>query len=347
MKQLAITAGFLLLVLACLPMLALDGALPDKPVPSAADSTPPESGAVPGNVSLQPESQSPALVKDTGINSFRVYDEATGKVLEVSDREFLYAAVVCEMPLSFETEALKAQTVACHTFYANKRLTAREKPDEDLKGGDFAVNTEKWSIYTTKEQMQKKWGSKYEEYYQKIKSIVDQVADVIMKYEGKPIAAYFHDQSGGKTEDAVNVWGAALPYLAPVDSPGDELAPNFRSETSFPVEDFKEILTRNIKGIQLGDDPQKWVGKLTKSPSGTVLLCPVGDHMASGAEMRGFFSLRSAVFDVKLTDGRFVFSVRGHGHGVGMSQWGAQGMAQQGADYKKILNWYYKAVEIA
>lgn len=291
--------------------------------------------------------QSPIIVKEQGKDDFILYDKATDALITVPVREFLYAAVVCEMPLSFEVEALKAQVVACHSFYANKRLSAREKPKAELKGGDFEVDTKNWSIYTTKEQMEKKWGGKYEENFQKIKSIVDPVANEIMQYEGKPIAAHFHAQSGGKTENALNVWGTAYPYLSAVDSPGDALSPGFRSETTFPIEDFKNILERKISGIKLDEDPKKWVGKLTKTPSGTVIMCSLGDRKASGGEMRSFFSLRSAVFDVKLVDDRFVFTVLGHGHGVGMSQYGAQEMAKQGSSYKEILAWYYKAAELS
>ena len=279
-------------------------------------------------------------------DGFILYDKATDALITVSAREFLYAAVVCEMPASFEAEALKAQAVACHSFYANKRLSARKTPKAALKGGDFEVDTENWSIYTTKEQMEEKWEKKYQENFQKIKNAVDSVANEIMEYDGKPILACFHAQSGGKTETAANVWGADYPYLTAVDSPGDALSPGYKSETTFPVEDFKAILKKKISGIKLDEDPKKWVGKLTKSLSGTVVLCPLGDRMASGGEMRTFFSLRSAVFDVKLVDDRFVFTVLGHGHGVGMSQYGAQEMAKQGSGYKEILAWYYKGVKL-
>ena len=354
--------GFIFIVglsLTILPMIAL-GTPPEplpepgmNPVPSkntsAAESSEVFSPSSQSNASFSP----PAETMDQGIHltlgqadkeeKFTLYDKATGKLLTVTAAEFLCGAVVCEMSLSFADEALKAQAVACHSYYSQKQNAERANPKEELKGGDFEVNTEDWHIYTTKAEMEKKWGEKFDENYNRIKGLVDSVSRTILLYEGEPIVAAFHAQSGGKTENAFNVWGTEYPYLTAVDSPGDPLSPGYRSETVLTADGFKTILEGKIKEIGLDKNPKNWVGEITKTPSGTVLMCSLGDRKASGAEIRNFFSLHSAVFDLSYSEKekKFTFTVLGHGHGVGMSQYGAQEMAKQGSGYAEILSWYY------
>ena len=360
MKKMIGFSIFLCLLLIAVPLLALGGPPESRPEaetssappenPSSAESREALSPSAPSSGSSSPpaeaENQRALTLSQTGKDEgFILYDKSSDQLLTVSAAEFLYGAVVCEMPLSFADEALKAQAVACHSYYARKRNSERANPKDELKGGDFEVNTEEWKIYTTKEEMGKKWGGRFTENHNRIKRLVDSVSQTLLLYDGEPILAAFHAQSGGKTENAFNVWGTEYPYLTAVDSPGDLLASGYRSETVLPAEGFRTILESKIKGITLDKNPKNWVGELTITPSGTVVMCSLGDRKASGMEMRNFFSLRSAVFDLSYNEKKneFIFTVLGHGHGVGMSQYGAQEMARQGADYIEILSWYYPA----
>lgn len=281
--------------------------------------------------------------------TFLVLDTDSGEVSEWTERDFLIGTVACEMSPSYHKEALKAQAVAAYTYYSVKRAAARsaDKPNKDLGGADFSDVPTRFPEGYTKEGMKERWGDKSDEYYNKIANAVDEVLGQKLYHDGKPICALYHAISFGVTETAKNVWGGEdYPYLCSVPSPGDETAPKFATTVTVTEKEFEEAVTALDKTVSLASKASKWIGKITPSKAGTVLTAKIGDKEFAGVDLREAFGLRSACFAVAYQDGSFTFTVKGYGHGVGMSQYGANYLAGQGAAYKEILQFYYTDVEI-
>ena len=291
----------------------------------------------------KPKEESQIQIKTEDKSIFKLLDKSHDNVIEVSDKEFLYGAVVCEMSPNFELEALKAQAVATYTYFCRERNSIRETPRESLKGADFEVDTENWKYYTTKENMQSRWKDNFDYYYKRVTDAVDAVFGEVIKTEaGEPILAAYHAISGGNTEKCEDVFGGNVSYLAAVASPYDKLAPGYNTKVEINVDEFKDIIMSNYKDAYFDDDYSKWIGDAKRTESGMVKEINIGGINISGQEIRNLFSLRSANFSLELVENNFVFNVKGYGHGVGMSQYGAEYMAKQGASYSEILNWYYK-----
>ena len=167
--------------------------------------------------------------------------------------------------------------------------------------------------------------------------------DYVILYNGKIITAVYHAISGGKTEDSNNVWGVSLPYLKPVSSEGDKLAENYITVLEFSFQDLKEKLS----GIAKIDDTKQNIFKnITRTSSGTVKKITVGSTELTGALVRNALELRSSNFKIDIEDGKYKFTVYGYGHGVGLSQNGANYMAKQGLSFKEILTHYYTGCKI-
>ncbi len=276
---------------------------------------------------------------------FCVLDESTNETVKIPDRDFLYGAVTCEMPALFEEEALKAQAVACYTYFCRERKKAREFKKEY----DITMNSKKGLTYATQEQMKLKWGNNFETYYQKIKNCVDQVFPEVIKDDKDLILAAYHAISSGETESSKDVFGGELKYLTNVESPGDKLTPGYETKVEVSAENFKEKILNNYDNITFQDDPSQWIKNPIRTQSGMIKQIEICSANIAGTEIRKIFSLRSSNFDVNYNpeERNFIFTVRGYGHGVGMSQTGAQYMAKQGANYKQILSWYYPTTSIS
>lgn len=280
-------------------------------------------------------------------NCFKILDEDTGEIITVDDRTFCYGAVAAEMIPSFEQEALKAQCVACYTHFCRLRNIQRSEPDSSLKGADFSAKLSENQYYMSDSAMKKSWGNLYDESLKNIKTAVDDVfGEVLTDSDGNLIIAAYHAVSGGATENCVDVFGQEVSYLQAVASPGDFSAPGYLSEITVDEKDFKNKILAENKNADLSGSADKWIGKSEKTNSGTVKNIKIGGENFSGAKIRELFGLKSANFDVSYKDSSFEFTVRGYGHGVGMSQYGAEYMAQQGADYKEILSWYYQGAKL-
>lgn len=279
--------------------------------------------------------------------SFCVLDEANGKILNIPDKEFLYGAVTAEMPARFEIEALKAQAVASYTYFCKSRNDFENSDNKNQKYA-FKINTEKWINYVPENQMQKKWGSGFEKYYAKIREAVDSVFGEVIEDEGNLILAAYHAISSGKTEKSSDVFGGELKYLTNVESPGDKLVSGYETLVDVQFEKFKEIVSAKWSDCNFSESSEYWIKDISRTEGGMVKEVNIASHKAKGTEIREMFGLRSSDFYVECDkeNGKFIFKVYGYGHGVGMSQCGAQYMAQQGSDYKKILQWYYPGTEV-
>ena len=165
-----------------------------------------------------------------------------------------------------------------------------------------------------------------------------------MQYNDEYICAVFHAISNGTTENATDVWGGKYPYLISVSSIGDKLSPAYQSQVTFTEKEFKEILQK--EGVKFTKDTEKWIEKITNTETGMVKSIQICGKTLKGTEFRTIFSLKSSTFTYEYKDKKFIFTVNGYGHGVGMSQYGADYMARQGFSYKEILEHYYQGAEI-
>lgn len=274
----------------------------------------------------------------TDSDTISVFMSAEEKTEEMDMRDYIIGTVAAEMPASYESEALKAQALAAVTF-AQYQKTAGSS--EELDGADISDDSSTHQGYMSVSQMQEKWGDAYETYYNKIAEAVDAVIDKVITYDGEPIMAAYHAISTGKTESAENMWGKAIPYLVSADSEGDKYSSRYSSTVTVSEEEMKEAL-KDKKNADLDSG----IKINSTSDSGTVMSITVCGIEMTGAEVRTLFSLRSPSFTVESEDGEYTFCVKGYGHGVGMSQYGADWYAKQGYTYEEIIAHYYPGTSI-
>ena len=274
---------------------------------------------------------------------FSILDRSTGQVEKVAVLDYLYGAVAAELPPGFHLEAMKAQAVASHTY----ALYCQEHPSQDLGGADFSADPSNWEGYVTREQMLERYPDLGETYWEKIKNAVDEVASTVLVYQEEPILAAYHSMSAGATEFASNVWNGTVPYLIPVDSVGDTLADQFETSVTFASEQIKGILTEAYPDLTLSGDTRSWFQIISRSPSGYVLTLQAGNLQISGKDLRTLLGLRSTNFTITAQTNSFLFTTKGYGHGVGLSQYGADYMARQGSGYEEILLHYYTGTQLA
>lgn len=243
-------------------------------------------------------------------------------------QEYLVGVLLSEVPMSFNEEALKAQAIASRTF----TLHCRKHDNADVCTDSGCCQA--WGDTKT---LQERFGAHFEEYYQKARQAVQATDGMVLTYGGELIDATFFACSGGTTEAAEAVWGNDVPYLQSVDSPGEEIADCFESQCIFSPEEFAELLPE----AELSADPNDWLGETIRTIGDGVDTITIGETPFKGTELRRRFGLRSAKFTLCYENGSFCFYVQGFGHRVGMSQWGAEAMAQKGAKAEEILTTYY------
>lgn len=285
-----------------------------------------------------------------GVTEFKILDETTGKVETVPLRDFVRGAVAAEMPGAFHEEALKAQAVAAHTFALHNHLLQQQNPDPALQGADFSADPSNMLVYITEEKAREFYGEeKADLHWGKICAAADSVVNYVLEYDDEPIVAAYHAISAGQTEDASNVWSGEAPYLLPAESEGDLLAPNYETVVTLPRETVKSALLMAYPDAQLPDsEPETWFSAVERSGSGYVTSVGIGGVEAHGKDIRTLFALRSHNFEVLYQEdaGVFLFVVYGYGHGVGLSQYGADFLARQGYTFDEILMNYYSGVTL-
>lgn len=274
------------------------------------------------------EENSPSLPEH-----YKILDVKTGEVLNLTPEEYIIGVVCAEMPASFEEEALKAQAVAAHTYALRQMGIALKNEDESLQGAFLSTDSAKFQAYLSKEERKSLYGNNFENYEDKISRCVLAVINEILLYQDEPIVAAFHSISSGKTESSKDIWGKALPYLVSVESKSDSQNPKGQTEITLSKQEAKKILkTEASKNL---------IKIISRTKSGTVLEAKTQDETLSGDDIRALFNLPSANFSVKETADSVIFTCYGYGHGVGMSQYGANDMAKEEKNYKQILSHYY------
>lgn len=332
-------AGFLVcfvLIMLLLPLLALTGQTPNREENSSA---PPAGSSTPFDGLSS---------SDYAANNFYlVQNHLTGEVMALSPADYIKGVVAGEMPASYHTEALKAQAVAAHTYALYQIAAQLAQPDPALNGAYLSTDPEQFQAWLSRDEMKELWGSGFDANYQKLSDAVDAVIGECITYNGSLIVAAFHSLSGGTTESASNVWGQEVPYLLPAESGGDLLSPDYEATVELTDEEVRHALLQLYPDIVLPAAPEEWLAVQTQSESGTVTALTAGDKTLTGRQLRELLRLRSANFTIDYRDGCFAFTTAGYGHGVGMSQYGADYFARQGYDWQQILLHYYTGVTIS
>ena len=274
---------------------------------------------------------------DSGI---RVYFTSEDKVKTMKTEEYIRGVLMAEMPAEFEIEALKAQAVAARSYMAEKsKNTVKDDVHPDA---DVCTDSSHCQAYLSDTDAKAKWGKNADKYFDKCCNAVESTAGVVAVYNDEPIKAVFHSVSGGKTENASDVWSGNVSYLKSVDSPGEESSPKYESTAEFTMDEFKSKLKQELSIEYSGE-----IGNVIRSEGGAVKSMQISGNTVKGTDMRRVFGLNSANFEIKIVDDTVVFSVIGYGHGVGMSQYGANHCAKQGMNYKEILSKYYNGISFA
>ncbi len=321
MKNFLIVTLILGVVMLALPMTAL------KP----ADSTPgkqvlSEQGSVAAD-----EPPPPAAYK-----SFNIKLTENGKIKKISAQEYVIGVVSAEMPAEFSEEALKAQAVAAYTFACYRKSTAAEN-------FDLTDDPQTDQCYIDNATADQRWGQNAEKYRKKITAAVKETEQMILTYNGAIALSCYHSMSSGKTESCRDVWGSDLAYLTPVESVGDKLAENYLATKSLAADEVSSSLSlfKTAEG-----EHKEWFKKSERTDSGRVKSIFFCGTEITGGEIAAALDLRSANFEITATDTGFDIITKGYGHGVGMSQHGAEYMAKQGSDFKEILSHYYPGCKL-
>lgn len=285
-------------------------------------------------------SQTPLEVKeeaDSG-RSLRLKIEETGEVKTIDLEKYIEGVVAAEMPASYNIEALKAQAVAARTYTYRKLITGTKIMSSDYRVGQ---------AYLTEEQLKSRWGEHYLDYMSKVKKAVGDTEGQILVYNDEPIEAVYHAISAGKTQGSQDIWNFELPYLTSVESPFDLEASQY--ETSFNLTDSeaRKLLLQAKSSISLTDDPlvtqMKVIGR---NAGGYIIKAQVGNIIMTGEELRNAFGTRSSNMQIAQKGDVVTITTRGYGHGVGMSQNGANEMAKNKKNYEEILTHYYVGTKL-
>lgn len=274
-----------------------------------------------------------------------VYNCSTNKTEKMDIETFLYGVVASEMSSDFSEEALKAQAVAARTYIIYK---IENNITQGHNGADICTNSNHCQAYASYEELKNKKGDEWmNNSYPKIKQAVDDTKGHILTYDNKAILPLYFSTSSGKTENSEEVFSAQYPYLKSVSSPYEEQSPKYYTEKKINKNDFVNLLKKNYSSISISSENlNNTVKILDRTTAGSVNTIQVGNKKITGRNMRTIFGLNSSNFDLGFNGDTVIFKVKGYGHGVGMSQWGAEGMAQKNYKYDEILFHYYTDTQI-
>ncbi len=267
-----------------------------------------------------------------------------GTTEQMTLERYLTGVVRGEMPASFEMEALRAQAAAERSYVYYQLAAGRKDAHPDA---DFCTDHTCCSAYLSETAAREKWGGDFAPWNTRVEQAVSDTDGQVVLYNGRPILAVFHSSSAGRTAAAGDVWSGDLPYLVSVDSPeGEETVPNYYSTVTFTAAEAKEKLLAAYPELKLSGTPDRWFGAAAENGSGRVETVSVGGTDIEGTELRRIFGLRSACFTVAADSESVTFRVTGYGHGVGMSQYGANQLAREGKTWQEILEWYYTGATV-
>ncbi len=281
--------------------------------------------------------------KDSPI--INVYNVDKNKIEKIDIEEYLYGVLSSEMPSTFDEEALKAQAIAARTYVIYKM---ENNITSGHKNSAVCTNSAHCQAYTSYEDLKKIKGEDWiKSDYVKVKKAVDDTKGQIVTYEKKAILPLYFSTSSGKTENSKDVFSTQYPYLVSVDSPYEENSPKYSTTYSIKKSKFIKYIKNIYPQINISlDKLDKEVSIVDRTDGGCVKIIEVGNVKISGTDMRKILNLNSANFTINYNNDEMNFTVKGYGHGVGMSQWGAEGMAKKGYKYYDILFHYFKGTDI-
>ena len=260
----------------------------------------------------------------------RVLRSETNKVETIPIEQYLIGVISGEMPVSYEIEALKAQAVAART-YTLKKIESKQDYTYDV------IDTTDDQVYVDIDYLKKTWGTNYETYIKKIKQAVEETRGQYLTYDGKIIKAFFFSTSSGTTENCEDVFGEKLPYLISVSSTWDENSPSYLSTEKYSKNEFYELLEIPYN--------EKLTIDINRNESNSINTIKINANTLRGTEFRQKLKLKSTNIEIKEEGNEIIITTKGFGHGVGMSQYGAQELALLGYKYDEILKYYYQGTE--
>lgn len=265
-------------------------------------------------------------------NIIRVKDEKTNQIMTIPFEKYIKGVVAGEMPATFELEALKAQAVVSRS-YAMYQMTATKDKEYDV------LNTTANQVYLTDEQLKTNWKENYQEKINKINKAIQETSGEYLTYNNQIVNAMFFSTSVGKTENSEEVFVSKLPYLRSVDSKWDEASPVFNDTYTFDLKDF-------YTKLNLPYNEKLNIEITQKTSTGRIKKLKINNQELNGRDLATKLSLRSNYFTITQNNEKITITTKGFGHGVGMSQYGANGMAKEGYKYDQILKHYYQNTEI-
>lgn len=270
--------------------------------------------------------------------SVPVYRSEAKQIEQVPLEEYVAGVVAAEMPAEFEKEALKAQALAARTYIVKELVTGQSVGSPK---GAVVTDTELHQVFKSEDELREIWKSDFDWKIKKIKEAVNETSGQILTYDNKPIDASFFSTSNGFTENSEAIWQSSLPYLKSVESPWDKRSDKFLGRKVFSVKDFEKKL-----GVNISEDGS--VGKIVeRTPGRRVAKVDINGKELTGREVREKLGLRSTDFSWTLKGDEIIVTTKGYGHGVGMSQYGANFMAEEGKNYQDIVKHYYQGVQIS
>ncbi|NRD77154.1 stage II sporulation protein D [Bacillus sp. BRMEA1] len=284
----------------------------------------------PANETVSPSSTDEAV-------EVAVYRSKKKKVEKVPLEDYLVGVVAAEMPAEFNEEALKAQALTARTYIVNRLLS---KDTLGVPEGAEVTDTPLHQAYESDDELRRDWGMDYNWKRKKIVAAVRATSGQIITFKGKPIQAQFFSTSNGYTENSEDYWSGSIPYLRSVSSPWDKSSPQFFNQKVLSLQSFEKLL-----GVKVGTSGT--IGKIVARTSGKrVAEVDFSGKQLTGKDIREKLDLKSSDFSWERKGNNIVITTKGYGHGVGMSQYGANGMASQGKNYKEIVEHYYSGVQI-
>ncbi len=293
------------------------------------------------SVVLEKPPRASAATTDAPQPMIKVYRTEKKTIETVPLESYIEGVVSAEMPAEFELEALKAQALAART-YIIRRL--KEGNFDDVPAGAHVLDTIKHQVYMDDQQCREKWGAQYEWKRARIHQAVRETAGVVLTYQGQPIDATFFSTSNGFTENADEYWNKPIPYLRSVASPWDRQSPRFEERTVMTASELEQKLGVILDAQSISNG--SWYTVLERTTGNRISKIRIGNKEFTGKDIRERLGLNSSDFSMELLNGRVTITTHGYGHGVGMSQWGANGMAKAGKNAEQIVKYFYQGVSL-
>ncbi|RBW68744.1 stage II sporulation protein D [Bacillus taeanensis] len=297
-----------------------------------------ETKSIEANVMPQSDTKASSPAASDPAVEVAVYRTQTKTVENLSLEDYVIGVVASEMPAEFEMEALKAQSLTARTYIVKQLL---QPSDMKVPSGAVVTDSTLHQVFRSKEELKQLWGADYEWKIERITKAVKETGGQILTYDGNPIEASFFSTSNGYTENSEDYWQNEIPYLKSVKSPWDVDSPKFYDQKSFSASEFQRKLN-----VTLPDDGT--IGKIVNYTEGKrVAEVTINGKTLEGREVREKLDLKSSDFTWERKGDQVVVTTKGYGHGVGMSQYGANGMAQEGQSFQDIVSYYYQGIEIS